>query len=126
MERLLVSSGSPYEPVFEYSRAVRVGAHVLISGTAPIRQDGGAPPAGAYGQTRLCLKIIQNALREAGAGPEHVVRADLRHGADDFEEVARAVQRGLRGDPTCERLHRRGGPPRSRWRVELEAEAYVS
>src|ERR671924_1666649 len=74
VERRLVSSGSPYEPVMGFSRAVRVGPHVFVAGTAPIMYDGAEPPAGAYGQTKRCLEIILAALREAGAGAEHVVR----------------------------------------------------
>jgi len=57
-----------------FSRAVAVGDHVFVAGTAPIPADGSAPPADAYEQTRLCLEIIGRALEEAGAGLEHVVR----------------------------------------------------
>ena len=49
MERRTVSSGSPYEPVVGYSRAVRVGDRVFVAGSAPIMADGSDPPADAYG-----------------------------------------------------------------------------
>ena len=71
--RRRVSSGSPYEPVIGFSRAVRAGDRVLVSGTAPIRPDGTVDPDPAR-QTRRCLEIVVDALRELGAGPEHVVR----------------------------------------------------
>lgn len=72
-ERQLVASGSPYEPRIGFSRAVRVGSRVLVSGTAPIWPDGSVDPDPGV-QARRCLEIIVAALREAGAGPEHVVR----------------------------------------------------
>jgi enamine deaminase RidA (YjgF/YER057c/UK114 family) len=125
MERLLVSSASPYEAVFGFSRAVRIGPHVYVAGTAPIMPDGGEPPADAYGQTRRCLEIIQAALRQAGAGPEHVVRTRVfATSVDDFEEVARAhgeVFAGIR--PAATVVVAALLDPR--WRVEIEAEAYV-
>jgi enamine deaminase RidA (YjgF/YER057c/UK114 family) len=126
MERLLVSSGSPYEPVMGFSRAVRVGPHVHVAGTAPIMPDDAEPPADAYGQTRRCLEIIQAALHEAGAGPEHVVRTRVfATDADDFEAVARAhgeVFSEIR--PANAYIVVRGFVD-PRWRVEIEAEAYV-
>ncbi|HZA60768.1 MAG TPA: RidA family protein [Actinomycetota bacterium] len=91
MERHVVSSGSPYEPVVGFSRAVRVGHHISVAGTAPIMPDGGDPPADAYRQARRCFDIILAALREAGAGPEHVVRTRVfLVRAEDWEEVGRA------------------------------------
>src|SRR3954449_5092225 len=66
--RQLVSSGSPFEPEIGFSRAVRIGAHVAVSGTAPIAAGGGiACPGDAYGQTHRCLEIIEAAVRQAGA-----------------------------------------------------------
>jgi enamine deaminase RidA (YjgF/YER057c/UK114 family) len=91
VERHVVSSGSPYEPVVGFSRAVRVGHHISVAGTAPIMPDGGDPPADAYRQARRCFDIILAALREAGAGPEHVVRTRVfLVRAEDWEEVGRA------------------------------------
>lgn len=67
MTRQNISSGHPFEPVLGYSRAVKVGNTVHVSGTTA---DG----ADAYEQATNVLAIIKNALAEAGAGPEHVVR----------------------------------------------------
>ena len=50
MERKLISSGSPYERVVGFSRAVVAGHHISIAGTAPIMPDGADPPPGAYAQ----------------------------------------------------------------------------
>ena len=124
--RRLVSSGSPYEPVVGYSRAVRVGDRVVVSGTAPIMADGGDPPADAYGQTRRCLEIVLAALREAGAGPEHVVRTRVfLTTAEAFEGFGRAhgeVFGEVR--PACTAVVV-AGLVDPRWLVELEAEAVV-
>jgi len=91
MERRRVFSGNPYERIWGHSRAVRVGDHISVSGTAPIPADGSEPPGDAYEQTRLCLRIILNALAELGATAEDVVRTRV-YGtrADIFDDVARA------------------------------------
>ena len=126
MERQNIASGSPYEPVMGFSRAVRVGQHVFVAGTAPIMPDGADPPPDAYGQTTRCLEIIVAALDEAGARPEHVVRTRIfATSADDFEEIARAhgaLFRDVR--PACTYIVASLVDPR--WRVEIEAEALVT
>lgn len=74
-ERVLITSGSPMEPVIGFSRAVRVGAQVFVAGTAPIAAGGGvAAPGDVKGQTRRCLEIIEKALNDAGAEMRNVVR----------------------------------------------------
>ena len=78
MPRTTVSSGSPYETRFGFSRAVRVGRHVTVAGTAPIAPDGStASPGDPAGQTRRCLAIIADALDQAGASLDDVVRTRL-------------------------------------------------
>src|SRR4051812_423880 len=91
MDRRLIASGSPYERVVGFSRAVVAGPHVFVAGTAPVMPEGADPPPDTYGQTRRCLEIILGALAEAGAGAEHVVRTRvfLAPGAD-FDGFGRA------------------------------------
>ena len=124
--RRLIASGSPYEPVIGFSRAVVDGRHVGISGTAPVMADGGDPPADAYGQTKRVLEIIVAALAEAGAGPEHVVRTrTYLTNADDWEEVGRAhgeVFAGVRPASTMVVVAAFLDP---RWVVEMEADALL-
>lgn len=125
MERLTISSGSPYEPIMGFCRAVRVGPHVHVAGTAPVMPDGGDPPEDAYDQTRRCLEIIVAALREAGAGPEHVVRTRVfATDPADFEKIARAHGE-LFADirPVNTTVVTRLLDPR--WKVEIEADAYA-
>jgi enamine deaminase RidA (YjgF/YER057c/UK114 family) len=85
-----VFSGSPYEPLVGISRAVRAGAIVTVSGTAPLGPDGRTvAPGDAGAQARRCLEIIKEALGKAGAGLRHVVRTrTLLTRIDDWEKVA--------------------------------------
>ena len=72
-ERGRVSSGAPWEGRYGYSRAVRAGNHVYVSGTVG-RNDDGSVPEGAYAQARRALEIVLAALHELGADAEHVMR----------------------------------------------------
>ena len=73
-----VSSGAPWENVVGYCRAIRVGAHVYVSGTAPVDPDGSThAPGDAYAQARRCLEIATAALEKLGAGIPHVVRTRM-------------------------------------------------
>jgi enamine deaminase RidA (YjgF/YER057c/UK114 family) len=125
-ERRLVSSGSPYEPVLGFSRAVAVGPHVFVAGTAPIMPDGAEPPPDAYGQARRCLEIVMAALREAGAGPEHVVRTRLYlTRREDFGQVARAHGEVFANIRPVNTVIVVSGFIDPRWLVEVEAEALL-
>ena len=76
--RTLVSSGSYLEPVIGFSRAVRVGNHIAVGGTAPIAPGGGTAGIGdVYAQTKRCLEIIDKALADAGGKLEHVTRTRI-------------------------------------------------
>ena len=127
MERRLVSSGSPWEPVVGFSRAVRVGERVLVSGTIAVMPDGADPPSDSYGQAKRCLEIILAALAEAGATPADVVRTRLLLTPEaDFDEVARAhgeIFREIRPATTGLFVHALVDP---RYHVEIEAEAVVT
>ena len=92
MERQLVSSGSYLEPEIGFSRAVRVGPHVVIAGTAPIAPAGGTAAIGdVYGQTVRCLEIAIEALAKAGATAAHVTRTRMMlTDITQWREAARA------------------------------------
>ena len=124
-QRRRVASGSPYEPVVGFSRAVRVGDRVLVAGTAPIWPDGSCDPDPEV-QAARCLAIILTALAEAGAGPEHVVRTRMYLlDPADWEAVGRAhgaVFADVRPVSTMVVVAALLDP---RWRVEIEAEAVV-
>jgi enamine deaminase RidA (YjgF/YER057c/UK114 family) len=92
MDRMRVPTQAPWAKVVGYSRAVRVGNHVCVAGTAPVGEDGNiVAPGDAYLQARRCIEIIMSALQQAGARAEHVVRTRMfvRHPAM-WEDVGRA------------------------------------
>jgi enamine deaminase RidA (YjgF/YER057c/UK114 family) len=126
VERRRISSESPYEPVFGFSRALVAGRHVYVSGTAPVMPDGGEPPDDAYAQARRCLEIIVGALADAGAGVEDVVRTRVYVTRPDvWEEVARAHAEvfGETRPATTAVVTDLLDP---RWLVEIEAEALLA
>lgn len=72
------SSGAPWESIVGYCRAVRVGPHIAVTGTASVGANGEVVAVGdAYGQTRRCIEIIEQALNEAEAGLRDVVRTRI-------------------------------------------------
>lgn len=127
VERRLISSGSPYEPVVGYSRAVRVGDRVFVAGCAPIMADGSEPPPDSYGQAKRCIEIIEAALARAGAALADVVRtrAYLTPAAD-FGEFGRAhgeVFGDIRPANTTVVVAALVDPS---WLLEIEAEAVIT
>lgn len=77
-ERRNISSGAPWESIVGYCRAVRVGPHIAVTGSAAVGENGEVVAVGdAYGQARRCIEIIEKALTEADAALEHVVRTRI-------------------------------------------------
>lgn len=125
MERQLISSGTAFEARVGYSRAVRVGDRVWVSGTAPIMPDDADPPTGAYEQARICLAIIAKALEEAGTSLDAVVRTHIYvTDASLIDEVGRAHGEAFASvRPATTGIVTQLLDPR--WRVEIEAEAVI-
>lgn len=90
--RRRISSGAPWEGVVGYSRAVRSGNRVAVSGTAAVGPDGTViGPGDAYVQAKRCIEVIAAALAEAGAGLGDVIRTRIYvTDIGDWAEVARA------------------------------------
>jgi enamine deaminase RidA (YjgF/YER057c/UK114 family) len=125
MDRRRVASGSPYEPVIGFSRAVAVGHHLVVAGTAPI-VPGGDPPADAYGQAKRCLEIMVEALGALGAGPEQVVRTrSYLTRAADWEAVGRAHGEVFGAARPAATMVVVAGLLDPRWLVEMEADAIL-
>jgi enamine deaminase RidA (YjgF/YER057c/UK114 family) len=121
-KRTNISGTSPFEPVIGFSRAVRIGNNVHVSGTGPV----GADEADVAKQTEQCLNLIATALENAGSSLEHVYRTRmyLTH-VEDWEAVGRIHGRffGLiRPAATMVVVAALLNP---KWRVEIEADAYI-
>ena len=124
-ERLLISSGSPYEKTIGFSRAVRTGNRVLVSGTAPVWPNDKCDPD-PYKQARRCLKIIVAALLEAGVQPRHVVRTRMFiTDASYAEAVGKAHGEVFKAVRPASTMVVVAGLLDERWKVEIEAEAWI-
>jgi enamine deaminase RidA (YjgF/YER057c/UK114 family) len=124
-ERRRISSDSPFEPLIGFSRAVRVGDRVLVSGTGPVVTEGRCPEdAGA--QARRCFEIIAAALAEAGALLADVVRTRMYVTSVDSGDAVGAVHAEIFGyvrpAATMVVVSSLLDPD---WKVEIEAEAIV-
>lgn len=124
-QRRQVPSGSPYEATIGFSRAVRVGGRVLISGTAPIWPDGSCPDDPGE-QARRCFEIAAAALEEAGAGLGDVVRTRMYlTSAADAEAVGLVHGELFGATRPAATMVVVAGLLDPRWKVEIEAEAIV-
>jgi|SRR5215207_1002539 len=124
-QRQRVSSGSPFEPTIGFSRALRVGDRVLVSGTGPIWPDGSCDPDPEV-QAHRCIEIIVGALKEAGARADQVTRTRMYiTDPTDAEAVGRAHAAAFSGARPAATMVVVAGLLDPRWKVELEAEALI-
>jgi enamine deaminase RidA (YjgF/YER057c/UK114 family) len=126
VERRRISSGAAFEERVGYSRAIRVGQHVWVSGTAPIMPGDADPPSNPYEQAVVCLGIIEQALADAGASRDDVVRTRIYvTRAEDIDAVGRAHREAF-GTARPATTGIVAGLLDPRWLVEIEAEAVIS
>jgi len=123
-----ISTGSPFEPIIGFSRAVRIGKIIAVGGTAPIGPDGNTVGIGdPAAQTRRCLEIIEHALQQAGASLGDVIRTrTFLTRIDDWEAVGRVhgeIFGDIRPASTMIQASRFIDPA---WLVEIEADAVVA
>ncbi len=127
MERKNITYGQPLETQIGFSRAVRIGNTIAVTGTAPIALDGGVSCVGdAYGQAKRCLEIIEDVLGQADASLTDVIRTRIYlKNIDDWQEVA-----GAHGEifseiqPACTFVEIKGFIDPD-WLVEIEADAII-
>jgi enamine deaminase RidA (YjgF/YER057c/UK114 family) len=125
MERRQARSGSPYEDRMGFSRAVRVGSTVVVSGTAPVWPSGDVDPDPAV-QARRCWEIIVAAQAELGAGGEDVVRTRQYVVSADVADAVGAVHGEVFGDVRpASTMVVVSGLLDPRWVVEVEADAVL-
>jgi enamine deaminase RidA (YjgF/YER057c/UK114 family) len=128
MKRTNIRSASPLEPIIGFSRAVRIGDHIAIGGTAPLGPDGKCTGVGdVVAQTRRCFAIIDAALREAGASFADVTRTRiLLTRIADWKAVAAIhgeIFSAIRPVTTVVEVSRFVDPD---WLVEIEVDAIVA
>jgi len=125
MER--VSSGSSYEPVIGFSRAVKIGRTIAVSGTAPIAPDGKTVGAGdPAAQTRRCLEIIVAAIEQLGGSARDVIRTRTYiTRVEDWEQIGRAHGEFFADIRPASTMVKVGGLLDPEWLVEIEADAVL-
>lgn len=128
VEKKIVRTGAPWETLVGYSRAVRIGNQVAVSGTAPVGENGETVAVGdPYAQTKRCIEIIDKALQEAGASLEDVVRTrifvtDISH----WEAIGRAHGEAFADITPATAMVEVSGLIDPDMLVEIEADAIVN
>ncbi|MBV7257225.1 RidA family protein [Pacificimonas sp. WHA3] len=121
------ASASPYEARFGFSRALRVGDRILVSGTGPVEPDGSSTPGDAAAQARRCFAIALAAIAELGGSAADVVRTRMFiTDAADGEAIG-AVHGELFGETRpAATMVVVAALLRPEWKVEIEAEATLA
>ena len=126
MTRQLVSSGSPFEGEIGFSRAVRTGNRIEVSGTAPIRDGKTAGIDDLYEQTRTCLDIIIKAVEQAGGKPSDIIRTRIfLTDISRWKDAAKAHGEIFGDIRPASSFIGTSGLINPEWLVEIEASAHI-
>jgi enamine deaminase RidA (YjgF/YER057c/UK114 family) len=122
MIRKNIPGTSPFEPVIGFSRAVRIGNHVHVSGTGPV----GADSADVAEQTDRCLVLIAIALKNAGSSIDHVYRTRMYlTRAEDWEAAGRVHGKFFGLILPAATMVVVAAMLNPSWRIEIEADAFI-
>ena len=122
-----MSSGSPLESTIGFARAVRVGNHIAVSGTAPLREDGTtAYPGDLYQQAKTCFGIMIKAIEDAGGTIECVIRTRIYiKNIKEWQKVAKAHGEFFAAiQPACTFVEVKGFVDPD-WLIETEADCIL-
>jgi len=123
VERRRASSGSPFEPLIGFSRAIRAGDRVLVSGTGPVGADDADPAS----QARRCFEIVEQALNELGATLDDVIRTRMYlTDAQHWEAVGKVHGETFAKARPAATMVVVSALLDPRWTVEVEAEALLA
>ena len=127
-DRLSIRSGARWEPLVAYSRAIRAGSFIAVSGSTAVGPDGELVGEGdPYRQAQRCIEVIREALEAAGGGLEHVVRTRMFvTDIEQWAEIARAHQEAFAEVMPATSMVEVTRLIDPRMLVEIEADAIVS
>lgn len=124
MER--TSGTSPYEALYGFSRAVRVGDRILVAGTGPVENDGSSTPGDAAAQARRCFQIAIKAIEDLGGTARDVIRTRMFiTDASDGDAVGKVHAEFFGDVRPAATMVVAAKLLRDEWRVEIEAEAFA-
>ena len=122
--RSRATSGSPYEGTIGFSRAVRIGDRILVSGTGPVEPDGTTTTGDATAQAERVCAVLAAAILELGGSTKEVVRTRMYlTDPADAEAVGRVHARWFADARPAATMVVVAALLRPEWRVEVEAEA---
>jgi len=125
--RKQVSSGSPYEPIVGFSRAVRVGNVIAVGGTGPLGPDGKTVPGDVAAQARRCFEISIAALEQLGAGATDIIRTRMMlTRIEDWETAARVHGEFFGEIRPASTIMQVTAFVESDWLIETEVDAVVA
>ena len=119
-------TGSPYEDLFGFARAVRIGNRIIVAGTGPVEADGTSTPGGAAEQAARCCTLILQAIEELGGSAEDIVRTRmLLTDPADQDEVGAVHARFFGAAQPAATMAGVAWLCRPEWKVEIEGEAIL-
>ena len=119
-------TGSPYEELFGFARAVRTGNRIVVAGTGPVEDDGNTTPGDAAAQAERCFTLILRAVEELGGSAADIVRTRMLLTDPADQDAVGAVHARFFGEARpAATMAGVAWLCRPEWKVEIEAEAMV-